>query len=499
MCLAGCSKKRVPTDPDYVAEDVRRPGVEHRVPVGTATDVPRNTTVTIWFDELMNEASVIENFWMWSSITIGSTPVIAIDQNNPGIIYTATAGKGIFKSEDGAESWFWLTPLTMQMVLTDLVVSRNSNLLYAATSDSGIYRSLDAGATWQQISNGLPEMNVLALAVDPTNEDIIYAAMNSTGIYKSDNGGVSWSAKNNGVNPSRGPRNIVINPLDSHTLYAATQGDFILKSMNGGESWTRLRTGLFTFNFNTLAIHPQDTALVFAGSDGGGMYKTENGGSNWTMMNSGLTNLEIQSIVLHPQNISTVVISTGGGIFQSFDAGQSWLATGNIPPSTTLSMLVSNPLVPERIYAATSSGIYRSDDQGNLWATRNNLPIENLRIEGSYHFETWQDSTVVIAPLNPTTMDTTILFPYIYDRALVVWEAGGRQGEPPVDPNPPATKMVFTPTELLRAVTKYQVRVLGTFEDDRETFQEYNRYGAEDIHGNSFETNWNSTFTTGDE
>lgn len=496
LYLTVCFPDRVPTDPDFKARDVRRPAVAHHVPLKGSNGVSRSTTITIWFDELMDQLSVQNNFLVWPSVKVDSVQAIAIDPSNPDIIYAAKHGKGIFKSEDGAESWHWLTPEFMHMRITDLVVSSgNSNLLYAATADSGVYKSLDGGSAWQQISGGLPEMNVLAIAVDPNNDDIIYAAMNSTGIYKSDDGGLSWNAKNNGVKPGRGPRDIVMNPLDSNTLYAPTGGDFILKSVDGGESWTRLRTGLFTFYFNTIAIHPKDTSLVFSGSDGGGMYKSEDGGSSWTMINSGLTDLVIQSIVLHSQDTNKVVISTPSGVFKSLDEGQNWFATGDIPAENAVSMLVIHPTEPERIYAATTAGVYRSEDLANSWLEKNNLPLEYLYIAGSFDFETWQDTITIIAPKDSVTMDTTVIFPYIYERALSAWIAGGRQGEPPVEANPAATKMIFTPNKALPPNCGIQVRIKGTFESDRETIR--NTYGAKDIHGNSFEVDYNFTFTTG--
>lgn len=494
--LFGCFPDRVPTDPDFEALDVRRPAVEHHVPLSDATDVSRSTTITVWFDELMDETSVQNNFLVWPSVKIDSIQVIAIDPNNPDILYAAKPGKGIFRSDDGAESWQWLTPASMRLPITDLVVSRgNSNLLYAATASSGVYKSLDGGTVWQEISSGLPEMNVLAIAVDFNNDDVIYAAMNSTGIYKSEDGGLSWNAKNNGVKPARGPRDIVINPLDSNTLFAATNGDFILKSVDGGESWTRLRNGLFTFNFNIVAIHPQDPSLVFAVSDGGGVYRSKNGGANWELIVQGLTSLDIQSIALHPLDTNKLMVSTTSGIFKSLDGGDSWFLSSTVAAEAVVSMLAIDPVTPERIFAATTSGIYRSEDLGDTWTEKNNVPLDYLYVTGSFDFEIWQDTTIVIAPLNSTTMDTTIIFPYVYERALAAWIAGGKKGEPPVEVNPKATKMIFTPNDLLPPITQIQVRIRGSFESDRESLR--NSYGAQDINGNSLEVDYNFAFTTG--
>ncbi|MFQ5821979.1 MAG: WD40/YVTN/BNR-like repeat-containing protein, partial [Candidatus Heimdallarchaeota archaeon] len=254
-------------------------------------------------------------------------------------------------------------------------------------------------------------------------------------------------------------------------------------------------TGLFTFNFNILAIHPQDTALVFAVSDGGGIYRSKNGGANWELIVEGLTSLDIQSIAVYPQDTNKLIVSTASGIFKSLNGGDNWFLSSTVAAEAAVSMLAIDPVTPERIFAATTFGIYRSEDLGNMWTEKNNLPLDYLYVTGSFNFEIWQDSTIVIAPLNSTTMDTTIIFPYVYERALAAWIAGGKKGEPPVEVNPKATKMIFTPNSLLPPKTQIQVRIQGTFESDRETLRD--SYGSEDIHGNSLEVDYNFSFTTG--
>lgn len=493
--LSGCLRDRIVTEPDYKANDLRRPGVEHHVPLKGATEVNRNTSITIWFDELMDEASIRDNFRVWPVVWIDSIRVIVVDPNNSDIVYALKSGTGIFKSDDGGESWSWLTKGAVKIALTDLAVSHNnSNILYLAASDSGVYKSMDGGIIWQQVITGLPEMNISVVEVDPFDDNTVWAVTNSNGIYKSEDGGSSWNAKNNGVRTTRPMIDLVINPLNSNTLYAATKGDFILKSTNGGESWARLRTGLFSFNFITVAIHPQDTSLVFAVSDGTGIYRSKDTGANWELIVEGLESLDVKSVVLHPQDTKKVVISTADGLFRSLDSGDTWISAGDIPVEEVVSMMVIDSVVPERIFAWTNSGIFRSDDLGDSWTMKNRLITDDLYISGSFEFETWKDTTIVIAQLNSTMMDTTVMFPYIIERALNDWIARGRKGEPPVEINPSATKVIFKPSELLLPKIKIQVRIRGTFEGDKETLR--NSFGASDIEGNSLETDYNYTFTT---
>jgi photosystem II stability/assembly factor-like uncharacterized protein len=382
--------------------------------------------------------------------------------------------------------------------VTDLVTASNtSGLCFLSSSDKGVYKSTDEGLNWQQINTGLPEANIRKLAVDPLNENNVYAITDASGLYKSGDGGQTWIEKNNGMRVSRPPRDIDINPMDSNVLYVASDGDFIFKSIDGGENWKRLQTGFLTRNFKEITIHPQDTSLVYAVSNSGGIYRTKNSGSNWDLVIEGLSSLNIQTMAVHPSETNRVIIVISSDIYSSKNMGNTWSLAGTIAPSAEATKLVTHPSIPERVFVSTNLGIYRSDDFGKTWEFKNNLPLDDLYLSGSYQFETWQDSTVVMGRLDSVTVDTTIMYPYVYDRALSAWRANGEIGPPPVDPNPTATKLNFVPDDPLIGGLIYQVRIKGTFEGDKTTLQP--SYGARDIHGNSKETNSNFTFMTKEE
>lgn len=493
LYLTGCYPDRVVTEPDYEVNEVRRPGISYIVPPDGATGIKRDTPIIIWFDELMDNNSVRDNFFVWPLTELDSIRTVIFDPENAEIIYAAKPRTGIFKSEDGGESWKWITKGTLRLNVTDLVISKqNSNVLYVASTDKGIYKSENGGVDWQEANEGLPEMNILSLSIDPIDDRILYACTNSNGLYKSVNGGITWVEYNNGLRASRPPQKIAINPLNTSVLYVATKGDFVFKSHDGGNSWIRLRNGFFTRNFKSLAIHPQDTSLVFAISMGSGIYRTKNGGNSWELIDEGLLSLDVSSIVVNPQDINQVWVSTTSEVYASNDMGNHWNPVGKLDPDAAIEKLALHSSQPERIFAATTAGVYESNDGGNTWLIKDNLPLEDLYIDGTFTFEKWQDSTIVIAQISESTYDTTVIFPYVNKRALAGWNG---KGKPPVDPNPEATKMIFTPAEILLPEWTYQIRINGVFYNDKITIKR--KEGAHDINGNSFETDRNFTFRTG--
>ena len=140
----------------------------------------------------------------------------------------------------------------------------------------------------------------------------------------------------------------------------------------------------------------------------------------------------------------------------------------------------------------STADVYYSLDGGSSFTVPGG--VSRIYAQGSVAFDTWRDSLTVISPLSQTTTDTTVVFPYVYERALSAWIAGGRQGAPPVEANPVATKMIFTPDSPLLPGWNYQIRITGTFESDGLTLQ--GERGAEDIHGNSLLTDKVINFTT---
>jgi photosystem II stability/assembly factor-like uncharacterized protein len=70
--------------------------------------------------------------------------------------------------------------------VTDLVFDpENPDVLYAADISSGVYRSEDGGESWEPINNGLRTraVNALALSADGSK---LYAATEGEGVFRLD-------------------------------------------------------------------------------------------------------------------------------------------------------------------------------------------------------------------------------------------------------------------------------------------------------------------------
>lgn len=107
----------------------------------------------------------------WIRVNTASSFRVTIDPTNSDVVYAATAS-GVLKSVDGGTSFVSASvglPLTIQTSRTGAVVvdHRHPEILYVGTEGAGIFRSLDSGASWEAMNEGLRDLHVYGLAMDP--------------------------------------------------------------------------------------------------------------------------------------------------------------------------------------------------------------------------------------------------------------------------------------------------------------------------------------------
>lgn len=111
---------------------------------------------------------------------------LAVDLNNPNIIYAASRN-GVFKSGDGGATW---TNIGLRDVLALVIDFVNPSNLYAGTrffqsaivhapGDRFLFKSIDAGATWSNSSSPV-DWDMSLLVMDPTSPKVLYAGSSDT-------------------------------------------------------------------------------------------------------------------------------------------------------------------------------------------------------------------------------------------------------------------------------------------------------------------------------
>jgi Viral BACON domain len=129
----------------------------------------------------------------WSATGLSNTSVsaVAIDPLNPDTLYAGTTDYysprgvvpflGLFKSTDGGDSWFAINNGLSDLfgnvsIITAVAIDPDDpNILYAGTSGRGVFSSADGGASWSEVNLGLNNLSINALTIDPLGKHL-YAA-----------------------------------------------------------------------------------------------------------------------------------------------------------------------------------------------------------------------------------------------------------------------------------------------------------------------------------
>ncbi|MDX1646780.1 MAG: hypothetical protein R3304_06535, partial [Longimicrobiales bacterium] len=143
-----------------------------------------------------------------------------------GPLWSSGGERGLYKTTDGGETWEKKLGEGEWTGVTDIVIDpRDPDRLYAATWDrhrtvaaymgggpgSGLWKSEDGGETWRELTTGLPTSNLgkIGLAISPQQPDIVYAAIetdrSSGGVWMSEDRGESWRQMSDAVAGGTGP------------------------------------------------------------------------------------------------------------------------------------------------------------------------------------------------------------------------------------------------------------------------------------------------------
>lgn len=235
------------------------------------------------------------------------------------------------------------------------------NEYYAGTTGGGVFKTEDGGQSWAPTTDGYFGGTIGAIAVAPSDPDVVYVgggeypirgnASYGDGVWKTTDAGKTWAYM--GLGDTRQIAKILVSPTDPNLVYVGASGHLfgpnadrgVFRSRDGGKTWQKILFRNDSTGVADMAMDPSNPSTIYAtfwqayrlpwtfssGGVGSTMYKTTDGGDHWTELknNPGLPagmwgNAGLSVSPANPNIVWALIEAKDGGLYKSSDAGATW-------------------------------------------------------------------------------------------------------------------------------------------------------------------------------
>lgn len=253
--------------------------------------------------------------------------------SEPRAWYAGTSPQGLFRTEDGGDTWEpvpglndhpeyreWMGSVEngtpdgpkLHSVIVD---PRDPAHLYLGMSSGGVHESLDGGRHWKPLVRGLEVVEQLdpsklsfhdphVVRLCPTRPDRLYQ-QNHCGIYRLDRPSEEWVRIGKGMPKAvgdigfplalhpRDPDALWVFPMDGSGVWPRTSPDgkpAAYVSSDGGKSWKRLDAGFprrdawWTVKRQAMTADAHEPVGLYLGTTSGEVWASRNEGERWSCL-----------------------------------------------------------------------------------------------------------------------------------------------------------------------------------------------------------------------
>ncbi|MDA0264133.1 MAG: exo-alpha-sialidase [Chloroflexi bacterium] len=240
---------------------------------------------------------------------------------DPDIVYAGVEDAALFRSLNGGTTWEemaglrghesgdqWAPGAGGMCLHTVILDPTDAQRMYVGISAAGVFRSDDGGDSWRPMNQGLrsdllpdpvAEIGHCAhhISMHPSRPEVLFL-QNHWNVFRSDDGGGAWQEVNGNL-PSDFGYPIQVHPHEPDTVYVVPissgfehwppDGKLrVFRSRTGGNEWEALTQGLpqqdcyVNVLRDAMAVDSLESAGVYFGTTGGQVYASADGGDNWT-------------------------------------------------------------------------------------------------------------------------------------------------------------------------------------------------------------------------
>jgi len=240
--------------------------------------------------------------------------------SDPDTVYAGVEDAALFRTTDGGQSWQELSGLRKQdsgaswspgagglCLHTIIQDPTNPQRLFVAISAAGVFRTDDGGETWRPINRGLRSVGipdpdaevghcVHHVTMHPSRPNVLFMQKHWD-VMRSDDGGDSWREVSGNLPSDFGfaidvhahePETIYVVPIKSDSEHYPPDGRLrVYRSRSGGEEWEALTEGLpqqdcyVNVLRDAMSVDTLDPCGIYFGTSGGQVYGSSDAGDTW--------------------------------------------------------------------------------------------------------------------------------------------------------------------------------------------------------------------------
>nr|WP_299438915.1 glycosyl hydrolase [uncultured Aquimarina sp.] len=362
----------------------------------------------------------------------GSVGAITVSESDTNIVVVGmgehpargvmtSMGDGVYKSMDAGKTWSHLGLEKTRHISDVIVHPTNPNIIYVAvqgaqyapTNERGIYRSNDGGETWEQVLFVNTTTGASSLSMDITNPRILYASMwehrrypwimesggEHSGLYKSTDGGETWIKMKEGLPKDFGKSGISVSRANPNRVFAVVEAEGekggVYRSDDAGKKWKQVNSDRVniarSWYYMEIFADPQNENVVYVLN--APVMKSIDGGKSF--FNIPVPHGDNHHLWINPYDNKNLINSNDGGANISFNGGKSWSTQKNQATAQFYRVITDN-LVPYNVYGG------QQDNSAIAIASRTN--------DGGIDWKDWysvaggESAFIAFDPDNPETV-----------------------------------------------------------------------------------------------
>ncbi len=281
--------------------------------------------------------------------------------------WTSNPERGVYRTRDGGENWIQVLSVDDESGAIDLVLDpADPDTVYASTwqrtrqrwndprntpttAGSGIWRSDDGGDSWSPINEGLPEPRFrgrIGIDLCASQPETIYAFVDNYELGE-----------------------VGEDEVDSYNRKrkASIKGAEVYRSDDSGASWRRVSesnetmrrlSATYGWVFGQLRVDPTDPERVYV--MGLGLNVSEDGGKTFRRLRG--MHGDHHALWIDPENPRYLVNGNDGGVAISYDGGERWRTFYDNLPLAQFYNVGLDMAEPFRVYGSVQDhGSYRAE------------------------------------------------------------------------------------------------------------------------------------------